>query len=184
MQLMHVFDSGLNRVGVLTAYRSLQWEEFYRDAGRFTLTAADTPENIRLLRQGNYLWQNGKDTAMRISFVAYDAAAITVSGYTAVDLLAQRCVPSPVAVTNAEAGMYGIVRDNLRGLPVETAEPRGYDDVFETEAVGDISKELKRIASETDLGYMIAFARIIFRLRDSDGYILRDNTGAFLRVVS
>jgi hypothetical protein len=53
--------------------------------------------------------------------------------------------------------MYQAVRENLRGLPVELAEPRGYNAELVTNVAGSLTEELTRIADETDLGFKMVF---------------------------
>jgi len=157
--ILHIFNERLERIGKLITFQSLIWEEFYRDIGKFTLITADSPHNISILRRGNIIYHTGSDTAMRISYTEYNTAekTVMVAGFTTLELLAQRCQPTPITITNAEQGMYRIVRENLRGLPVELAEPIGLSETFHTEVIGQIEKELQRIAAKADLGYIMRF---------------------------
>jgi hypothetical protein len=157
--MIHIFNSDLERIGILTTFISLEWGEYYNDTGIIRLTLNNTPENVTLFMVGNIIYQQSKQTAMRISHVAFDTAkqTITVNGFTTLDYLSQRAVIEPVEISNAEQGMYQIVHDNLRGLPIELAKLKEYDAEFETEVVGEVLNELKRIAAEANLGYKMLF---------------------------
>lgn len=158
---LFVFNNNFVRIGILDNYISLTWEEYYQDIGKILLVANDTEHNIRLLRQGNILYQPGKDTAMRIAYAKYDSRAnqVTVHGFAAMDFLTQRIVDGTENIYNAERSMYNIVGNNLRGLPdIALADAENMLEIFDTQYTGgSVPDALNKIAVETGLGYKMLF---------------------------
>lgn len=131
--ILHVLDENLTYRGRLSSYQALTWKEQYQGQGGFTLMAADTEQNAELLRHGNLLYRADRKTAMHIVNIvrSTEQKLITASGYTELCILERRAMLQPYTVSNAEQGIYGVVSENLRGLPVELQQLSGYDAAWE-----------------------------------------------------
>lgn len=126
--ILHVLDENLVYRGRLEAYKSLTWKEQYQGEGGFSLTVEDTTRNAALLRHGWLLYRADRKTAMHIVNIARSTARseISATGYTELVILNRRAMLKTYTVTDAESGMYGVVSQNLRGLPVESAPTAGF----------------------------------------------------------
>ena len=125
------------------------------------MVCADIPENIRLLKEGNRLWQRGKRTSMIIRYVKLDSITrqITVHGYTALDRLNQRIIYPAMNITNVEAGMRDIVLNNIRGLQNFTAAPeQGLTETHNTQFTGhELLEALNTLGVESEIGFYAFF---------------------------
>ena len=159
--ILHVFNTELERIGILDNYLSVAWEEDYHGRGNFLLVCVDSPQNIALLQQGWYIYRTEKETAMIIRYVKYESAVnqITIRGYTTNDLLKQRIVYPTKNIYNVENGMYSIVSDNRRGLPSHVNAPAtGIAGTFEKQFTGDeVTEALSVLGKESQIGYYTKF---------------------------
>lgn len=158
--MIYAFDPLLERLGVISAYKSLIWKQSYNGYGSFTLVTTDAPMNVRLIREGNFLWQRGKDTSMIILYVKQDSVTreITAHGYTSLWLLTKRTVSPAYFAMNAEQSMKGILRNNMRGLSnVLIEDLQGFSDSFEAMFLGDtVYAACNAISTETNIGINMA----------------------------
>lgn len=170
--LVSIFNKDLIRIGTISDYLSLAWSEEYAGVGSFMLVCRDNPESIKLLEVGNYIWQNGKKTAMLIRYVKQSSVEklITVHGYTASDILRQRTAWQTLKIYNAEKGMRDAVTQFANNIPnLIVGESKGYLEYFDTQFTGDeLTEIMLEICKQTELGYITEFdyrnARFIFRV--------------------
>lgn len=160
-ELLHVFTPDFERLGLLDTYISLVWEEEYQGRGALMIVCSDIPENIRLLQEGNMLWQRGKQTAMIIKYVKKESAdsLITVHGYTALNYLNQRIIYPTLTIYNVETGMRNAVSQHLRAFPrIAVAASKGFPEIFDTQFTGDeVLDALKVLGVESEIGYQMEF---------------------------
>jgi len=156
-----VFNQDFTLLGSLSTYIYLSWTEEYRGRGVFTLIARDTAANVAMLQEEYFIYMSGKQTAMVIKSRKYESSnsAITVDGYTTLELMDQRHLLGTYIFSNAETGMKQILSNNLRGLPdVDIKANQGYTETVDTQytnkAMLDIFPE---VCAATDLGIRMLF---------------------------
>lgn len=158
---MHIFDADFNRRGIVSHYISVEWSEDYYNRGNFMLVCVDSTENIALLKQGWYVYRADKETAMVIRYVKYEQAdrQIIIRGYTTNDLINQRIIYKTQSVYNVEAGMYNLVKDNIRAMPrFITATPKGLIGTFDTQFTGTNLLEAETaLGTEAGIGFYTKF---------------------------
>lgn len=157
---LHVFDPDFTYRGRLEKWVSLSWEEEFQGEGNFTLVVNDTASNAKLMQRGYYFYRKDRPTAMIAVRVERDTAkkTITVNGHTTLVLLDRRVVRYEYKVTNIEAGIYGMIQENLRALPVNLHTAKGY--AAECELTFEAAKMLDSIftlCEEGDLGIRMLF---------------------------
>lgn len=141
-------------------YESLVWEENYQSQGIVQIVCYDTPENVLAIKEGYFLYLKGKKTSMIIRKVVREEKTKTIiaNGYTAINLLKQKITYPTVYINNVEQGMYKIVNDNKRGLPVVNAPVKNYPSVFVTQFTGnELPEALTKLAQVSGFGYRLNF---------------------------
>lgn len=129
-----IFDQDFNKMGLVSTYRSLVWEEAYQNRGVFTLVVNDTQENINLLLIDRIIYMTDKKTAMVIKYRKFisENQTIEIRGFTTLDFIDQRGLLGTTLINNAEQGMRQTLSNNLRGFPsITQSETKGY-----TETIG------------------------------------------------
>jgi len=149
------------RVGLLQNCTSIQWLEHYQAPGEVRIIAAPTPENRELLTIGTRLYNTASDTSAVIVETKASAdgeRVITVHADMSVSILAERVVVGARQIANIEQGMYGLVRENLRGLPLALADPAGFAESTETEIAWEpVLDGLETLAAVSGLGFKVLF---------------------------
>ena len=160
MSKIVVYKDGV-RVGILQNCTSIQWGEKYQAAGEVLIIAAPTPENKHLLTVGTRLYNTDSDTSAVIVEAVAEAdedRTLTVRADIAVSALAERVVMGSRQISNVERDMYGLVRENLRGLPIALAEPIGFAETAETEVAWEpVLDALETLAAVSGLGFKVCF---------------------------
>lgn len=182
-----MFDPNLELIGTLDVFISSVWKEEYQDKGSFHMVCSDIPENVRLLKEGNRLWQRGKRTCMIIYHYDKNSTLqqIRVDGYTSLFRLNKRVIRRNIEVTNVERGMKQMITDNLRNLPYMTVSPySGLTESVDMEFTDDeINEAHKKLAKESQLGYYMYFdyknKRDEFRVYKGSDYTTGDNIQLF-----
>jgi len=158
---IHVFNSDFVHIGILLTYMSLIWNEDYQNYDSFILHARDTAQSVELLRNGNFLVPDGKDTSGIITEVVTDSRERTIMamGYTSGYLLEQRIIMTTNNTVNAIDGMRNIVSNNLRGVDDIVVDNTGnYDDVFEIQhTYTTLPEAINEICVGSGLGWRMRF---------------------------
>jgi len=105
MQL-YILDSTRSLSGLVESFEYLRWTRRYFSCGSFELKAIATPENVALLKTGNYLWKNDDGECgviERLEMTMADREIITVGGRFATSILARRILWTS-EVLNGNAG--------------------------------------------------------------------------------
>ena len=185
---LYVLSPAHVALGVVTDVKSLQWVVEYQDAGSVKLVCNISDGNRALLRRGNFLFNTEDDHLCLIEDYQLDddkkSATLTVWGALTACRISRRCVVGTVDVTNAEAGMLGLVRANLRGLPLLVAAAQGYSEDVTGTAITDteVQDGVQTIAAASGLGYAVHYdfdaatetfhvLRGVDRTQGADGYI-------------
>lgn len=157
----YVYDEDFNSLGMLQNYESLIWSEDYYGKGEFQIVCVDNKENIRLLKQGRYIYRKDRDTAMVIRHIKYDTQLnyITINGYTTNDNIARRIIYRTQKIKNIEQGMYDIITNNLRGMPRQTvAALKGFTETFDTQFTGENCLEAcVKLSEQSKIGFKNVF---------------------------
>lgn len=158
---LHVFDSGLNYKGRIENWQSLTWDEEYQGKGGFTLTVPDTAKYAKLIQRGCFLYRNDRNSLMMAVSIERNGenSEINIGGYTALHMLEHRVVHGKHTVTNIESGIYAMVSENLRGLPIKCATAVGYEDSIEEEEYEcpELLEAVLTLIREGDLGIKAVF---------------------------
>lgn len=113
---------------------SIQMSRFYNDIGKIQLVGAANDYNIKALKKNSVVFDTKRETTYILVNVKFDTVAnrITANGYTAEYLLNKRIIAEKKQITVIETGVYGIINDNLRGLPrISTAAVKGLPEVWQ-----------------------------------------------------
>lgn len=153
---------GSVRVGLVQNLVSVQWMECYRAPGEVKLVVAATEENRALLVVGNRLYHTEGRTLMRIEQVELSdragQAQMVVRGRCGAAMLERRVVMATVNVTRAEAGMYKLLHDNLRGLPLGLAADKGLIETADSQQCwGSVLERVQALAEGSGLGFRVVF---------------------------
>mgnify|MGYP002523854053 CR=1 FL=1 len=112
---------GASRVGLVESAGSLQWMPAFDGPGEIKLVCGATALNRAMLVQGAVLY-NPDTPGLAAEILATDLETaeykLTVRGKFTLQRFAQRVAKGKTTVTDAAAGLLGICRANLRGLPV------------------------------------------------------------------
>jgi len=103
---LFILDSTRTLAGIVESFEYLRWTRRYFSCGSFELKAIATPENIELLKVGNYLWKNDDGECgviERLEMTMTDREIITVGGRFATSILARRILWTS-EVLNGNAG--------------------------------------------------------------------------------
>lgn len=121
---IYVYDRGINLLGMVETFTSLQWQRWFYKPGEFELICnipqidADAATLLSLLQKGHIVWPKGKDEAGYIYYVhpAMDgngAETLDVKGKLLTGYLGQRIVWDNLYLTGtAEAIMRTLVDKN------------------------------------------------------------------------
>lgn len=141
---------------------SLQWLNCYQDAGEFCLVVRATPRNFRNLIFGAVLYKTDGITAGIIESVQLEDDArtgkITTRGHLSVGMLNRRVALATTTISNVETGIYSLVSQNLRGLPLQIGTAQGIPDALDTQVSwGDVLSGVTSLARSSGLGFRARF---------------------------
>lgn len=151
-------DETLVRLGCITVWVSLYWEEGYNTMGSFTLEVRPTAENLALLREGRWLRRNDSDTPMRICHRSNENADANLvsTGFPALWILSKRVSTVTIQNEPAEAAMRRLVADMQPWSRFELGEAIGFDTIFTAQTSGgSLLDYCKTIGAACDLGFRV-----------------------------
>ena len=125
MKDIYIFDSDLQLVGIVDAFKSLIWAKRYKETGDCELYVPATPENLVLCRKGYFILRDDDDMICQIKRVELDTDAengnyIIATGYDAKRMLDQRIVWSTMTANgNAESFVRSMVDGALGSSAAE-----------------------------------------------------------------
>lgn len=125
MKDIYIFDSDLQLVGIVDAFKSLIWAKRYKENGDCELYVPATPENLVLCRKGYFILRDDDDMICQIKRVELDTDAengnyIIATGYDAKRMLDQRIVWSTMTANgNAESFVRSMVDGALGSSAAE-----------------------------------------------------------------
>ena len=157
-----IYNAARERIGLLQNDDSIQWLENYQSPGEVKIDAQFTPDNLAMLIDGNRIYNPDTGTSARISHVDLtqtetEELIIARADLTA-ELLSDRVVMGTLNITNIEAGMYEVYRQNQRGLPIAVGTPQGYTERAEVELTwNSVLDAHMRLADVSGLGFKVLF---------------------------
>ena len=125
MKDIYIFDSDLQLVGIVDAFKSLIWAKRYKEIGDCELYVPATPDNLVLCRKGYFILRDDDDMICQIKRVELDTDAengnyIIATGYDAKRMLDQRIVWSTMTANgNAESFVRSMVDGALGSSAAE-----------------------------------------------------------------
>lgn len=131
---LEVYPSDFSTRYELSHAISIQMSLYYNDIGKIQIVVAANDYNIAALKKNYIIYDTTRNATYIIVNVKCDTVEnkITVNGYTAEHLLSKRVVAAKKQIKNIEAGVYGIINDNLRDLTrITTATLKGLPEVFQ-----------------------------------------------------
>lgn len=119
MRDIYIYNSDLQLVGIVDAFKSLIWAKRYKETGDCELYVPATEENLALCRKGFFVRRDDDDMICQIKRIELDTDAeegnyIIATGYDAKRLLDQRVVWSTMTANgNAETFTRRMVDGSL-----------------------------------------------------------------------
>ena len=141
---IEVYPADLSTRYEITHAISIQMSEYYNEVGKIQLVVATNNYNINALKKNSIVFDTDRGTTYILVNVKFDTVnnRITANGYTSEYLLNKRCVAAKKQITVIETGVYGIINDNLRGLPkISTAAVKGLTETWQPDDPGTVDNE-------------------------------------------
>lgn len=158
---LEIFTPDLSNRHEITHATSVQFSDLYNDIGKFTVVLPLDDYNTSIALKGSILYIVDRKLAYEVAEVLDDTEnnEITLNGYSLNNRLNRRVVASAITVANVEADVYNVVRQNLRGLPVQLATSKGLTETVEETSLfgGNVLDEVMPILSDADLGNRAVF---------------------------
>lgn len=164
---IEIYPSNFSTRYEITHAISIQMTIHYNDIGKLQLVVPVSDYNITALKTGNILYDTVRGTTYIIINTKCDTTdnRITANGYTTNWLLNKRIVATKRTVSNIETGVYGLINDNLRGLPrIRTASVKGLSERFSGDEAedaiaygGQLLDELMPYLNNGDLGHRMVW---------------------------
>lgn len=156
MYSVSVYNTGLERQGIISSFISLVWEEGYNTEGEFQLEVALCDDYRELLQLEWYCGLTGHDTLMIIKSVQIEDDTIVANGYPATHIFEDRVSTTVVSDESAEAAMRSLVEEMEPYPCVELGEEAGLDAVYEPETSdGTLLEYFEEIAQECGIGFRL-----------------------------
>ncbi len=162
MSEFYIYDTARQRAGLLEGWNSIQWLEHYQDAGEVKIVAQNTEANRALLAEEHRVYDpRGQTCAVIRQLDISDGGAkrqLVARAVLSARLLEDRVVMGCTTAGNTEAGMYALLRANLRGLDMAAAPLKGLGAVSGAEtAWGSLLAAEKALAAAGGLGFRVNF---------------------------
>jgi hypothetical protein len=156
MLQIDIYDTNLNRVGVLQTWVSMVWREDYNNVGKFQIEVQLADDAVKLLKPWNYCGLRGRKTVMVIQSVQITDNRIVANGAAAVWLLDKRISTEVYRRVNAEAAMHEIVECMTPWPCVEPGELVGFEDVYPNQTSdGTVLEYCRTIGETVDMGFRL-----------------------------
>lgn len=155
---LYVYNTALERIGLVEDSRSLQWLSEYQDAGEVKLVCSATEKNRALLADGNRLYctEQPESAVIRHTQIDDDGkdAKLTVRAVLSAARWADRVVLGTQRISNVESGMLALITGNRRGLPGITGAACGIPAVLDTQITwGSVLEAEKALGAAAGLGF-------------------------------
>lgn len=131
---IEVYPSNFSTRYEITHAISVQMSVYYNDMGKCQIVVAANQYNISALKKGSIIYDTKRGATYIIVNVKCDTTQnrITANGFSAEYLLNKRVIAEKKKITVIETGVYGVINDNLRGLPrISTAAVKGLPETWQ-----------------------------------------------------
>ena len=154
MYSVSVYDTDLERQGLITTFVSLDWVEGYNTEGAFELELVLCDDYLELMQLEWYCGLTGHDTLMIIKSVEIEDDTIVVTGYPATHIFSDRVSTTVISNETAETAMRSLFSEMDAYPCFELGDEAGLDAVFEAETSdGTLQEYFETIAQACDLGF-------------------------------
>lgn len=148
-----IYDINLNRIGVLSTWISIVWEESYNSDGSLQIEVQQTNEAATLLKVDRYAGIQESKTLMIIKAVQIENGEIIASGYPAISVLSERVSTEVVSNQNAEEALRKLISSVDHWTRLELGNVAGITDKFTAEkSDASLLEYCQVIAQSVDMG--------------------------------
>ncbi len=160
MKEFNIYNSNLDRIGELSTWVSLVWNEGYNTVGKFQVEIQQKNALLDLLKVGNYIGRNDFKTLCIIRSVQVSDGKIVANGFPAVNILKERVSTDVIDNEVAETALRTLVSTMAPWPKVELGNVSGIADKF-TRQISDKSllEYCQEITEEIDAGFIFRFDR-------------------------
>lgn len=129
---VEIRDENRSVIGIIDTAQSVIWNPKYYGVGQFEIYISSTPENVELLKEGNYVSRPDSDEvgiieSIEVSFSVQDGRMIAASGRFAKSILDRRQIYNLSGHTNAATIIRGNVEQQIRKLVEDNAISCSFD---------------------------------------------------------
>jgi hypothetical protein len=161
-----IYDESLIRIGEISVYQSLVWEEAYQDAGECQLVCAISPLATSLLKNERFIGKKDRSTLWQIKSTEKYEGLLWANGFTVnYTLLEDRICNSIITSNNVETTLRGAVNASRPAPIVGLSTLRGLTDVHVSQhtypSLFNLSQDL---CVATDLGFRFIHDRTNHKL--------------------
>lgn len=148
-----IYDINLNRIGVLSTWISMIWEESYNSDGSFQIEVQQTIEVSNLLKVDRYVGIAESNTLMIIKAVQIENGKIIASGFPVISVLSDRVSTKVVSNENAETALRNLISSADHWPRLELGSIAGITDKFTAEkSDASLLEYCQVIAQSVDMG--------------------------------
>ena len=156
MYNISIYNTDLERQGIITTFISLIWKEGYNTEGLFQLEAAYSEDVVPLFELEWYAGLTGHDTLMVIKSIQITEDTVVVNGYPATHIFSDRISTEVVSNTNAEEAMRGLVEEMEPYPCIELGECNDLTDKFSAQTSdGTLLEYFETIAQACEQGFRL-----------------------------
>lgn len=155
-----IYDINLNRVGIVSTWVSMVWEESYNGDGKFQLEMQYSDGLAGLFQPDRYCGIDESDILMVIKSVQIADGKITVGGYPVSYVLDERVHTGTVTNQAAETALRDMVSTMEPWPCLELGESAGLSDMFTAEKSDSSVLDFCQVIGEAvDMGYRLRHDR-------------------------
>ncbi len=151
-----VYGVDLNRIGAVSTWVSMLWQEEYNTMGMFQLEMQQRDGLLELFQPGRYCGIPESDTLMVLNSVQARRGSIVVSGCPATQILAERISTETISEENAEEALRRLVA-NMEPWPcVSLGRAAGLPDIFPAQkSDASILGYCEKVTQQGEIGFRL-----------------------------
>ena len=137
----NIYDSSLKKIGILSSFISMTWNEQYSDVGSFMIAVYKDSDTLQYIRKGNFVAVRPYDTLMYIYSVEDKNNQLWAYGAEAKVLLQRKIYNGKLTCKNIETTLKTAVSEKNdisiigvaenKGLTAKTDSQRSYSSLFD-----------------------------------------------------
>lgn len=156
-----IYDSNLNRVGVVSTWVSMIWAEGYNSLGSFQIELQQRNGLIDLFSIDRFCGIPDSDTLMILKSVQVRNGTIVANGFPATRILGDRVSTAVISNRNSELAMRSLVQNMSPWPGVELGEVAGINDVFAPQkSDASILEYCQIIGQYSDVGFKLRHDKV------------------------